>query len=93
MAYSIKYFFEEDADRVDGFLIEDVVREYGDCRVKKMECNVDIDTKIFGEYNYIVAFCEMELVCDTIESFELIQAQIERRYGLVPFKTGYGESE
>jgi len=93
MAYSIKYFFEEDVDRVDGFLIEDVAREYEDCRVTKLESEIKIDTKTFGEYDYIVAFCEMELVCDTIESFELIQAQIEKRYGLVPFKTGYGESE
>ena len=93
MAYRIQYFFEEDADRIDGLLIEDVAREYGDCRVKKLESDVKVDIKHLNEDDSIIAFCEVELVCDTIESFELIQAQIESRYGLVPYKTGYGESE
>jgi len=93
MAYSIQYFFEEDADRVDGFLIEDIARAYGDCRIKKLESDVKIDIKHFNEDDHIIAFCEVELICDTIESFELIQAQIQNRYGLVPFKTGYWEYE
>jgi len=91
MEYTIYYFFEENADRVDGFLIEDVAREYEDCRVTKLESDIKIDTKTFGEYDYITSFCEIVLECDTIQSFELIQDQIEKRYGLIPYKFGYGK--
>jgi hypothetical protein len=93
MAYSIKYFFEEDADRVDGLLIEDVARAYGDCKIKRLESDVKVDIKHLNEDDSIIAFCEVELVCETIESFELVIAQIETKYGLVPYKTGYGESD
>jgi len=93
MAYIIHYFFEEDADRLDGFVIEEVAKAYGDCRIRKLESDFKVDAKHLNESDFIIAFCEVELVCDTIESFELIQTQIENRYGLVPYKTEYWELE
>jgi hypothetical protein len=93
MAYSINYFFEEDADRVDGFLIEDIALSYNDCKIKRLESDVKLDIKHLNEEDYMIVFCEVELVCETIESFEMLIAQIENKYGLVPYKTGYGESD
>lgn len=85
------YFFEEDADRIDGFLVEDTVREYGDCRVKTIQNDTKVDVTHLEDDDSIISFCEIELVCDSIESFELVIAQLERRYGLVPYKTDYGD--
>lgn len=92
MAYRIHYFFEEDADRVDGLLIEDIAKAYGDCKVK-IQSDVKVDIKHLNEDDSIIAFCEAEIQCSTLESFELIQEQIEARFGLIPFKTGYGDGE
>jgi hypothetical protein len=92
MAYTIMYFFEEDADRVDEFLLTDIVRTYGDCKVKSVQIDTKIEAVGTDGDNSIVSFCELELVCDTVESFDMVIGQIERRYGIVPYKTGYGES-
>lgn len=98
MAYTIKYFFEENADTVDGLLIEDLARTYGDCKVKLVQADTKIDASDWNINNphipddAIVSLCEIVLECETIESFDLIISQIEKRYGLVPYKTGYGES-
>jgi hypothetical protein len=96
MAYSIQYFFEEDSNRIDGFLIEELISQFKDCRIKKLisETKTDLE-QIFdlsdNDEDYFISFCELEIICDTLESFESIQQKIEKKYGIVPFRTEYKE--
>lgn len=88
MVYIIKYYFEEDTDRVDGMMVEDFIMRYDDCLIKSIESDVNVDNLHMEES---VSLCEMQIQCSTIETFDLIVGQMETRFGLIPYSMGVDE--
>lgn len=88
MVYIIKYYFEEDTDRVDGMMVEDFIMRYDDCRIKSIESDVNVDNLRMEDS---VSLCEMHIQCSTIETFDLIVRQMETRFGLIPYSMGVDE--
>ena len=88
MVYIIKYYFEEDTDRVDGMMVEDFIMRYDDCLIKSIESDVNVDNLHMEES---VSLCEMQIQCSTIETFDLIVEQMETRFGLIPYSMGVDE--
>jgi hypothetical protein len=88
MVYIIKYYFEEDTDRVDGMMVEDFIMRYDDCLIKSIESDVNVDNLHMEES---VSLCEMQIQCSTIETFDLIVGQMETRFGLIPYSIGVDE--
>lgn len=88
MVYIIKYYFEEDTDRVDGMMVEDFIMRYDDCLIKSIKSDVNVDNLHMEES---VSLCEMQIQCSTIETFDLIVGQMETRFGLIPYSMGVDE--
>jgi len=88
MPYILKYYFEEDADRIDGLLVEELIRKYEDCKIKKFHSDVKLEYEGY-DVDSPLSFCEIEIECNCIETFDMLQDHIEMKFRIVPYKIDY----